>query len=132
MTRREIVQAQKHLRAENRRFSRTFDQVDTGEPLLPGMIRVLRSRDYLVQVFEEVGGIIRLTVCRTEIDANGHWRADIPWEELQRIKCEVGFADRDAVEVFPKIKDVVNVANMRHLWIVPETMVPFAWRSKST
>ena len=31
-----------------------------------------------------------------------------------------------AVEVFPADDQVVNVANMRHLWVLPEPL-PFAW-----
>jgi len=60
--------------------------------------------------------------------ANSQWEA---WqarrEALQEIKSAVGYGDRDAVEIFPAQKDLVNVANMRHLWIVPES-IPFAWR----
>jgi hypothetical protein len=33
----------------------------------------------------------------------------------------------DAVEVYPPAGDVVNVANMRHLWVLRDRL-PFAWR----
>lgn len=89
---------------------------------------VWRSREYLMQVFSEPNGIIRLTVCRTSI-VGDDWKADIPWEDLQRLKRECGRGDRDAVEVFPNDYDVVNVANMRHLWILvyPPS---FIWRKQ--
>lgn len=51
----------------------------------------------------------------------------ISWDALQEIKGAVGYADRDAVEIYPRDADVVNVANMRHLWITPEP-IAFAWR----
>ena len=31
------------------------------------------------------------------------------------------------MEVYPRTADLVNVANMRHLWVLPE-LLPFAWR----
>jgi len=37
--------------------------------------------------------------------------------------------DADAIEIFPADMDVVNVANMRHLWVMAEP-VEFAWRKK--
>jgi hypothetical protein len=46
---------------------------------------------------------------------------------LQRLKAECGYADRDAVEVYPRERDVVNVANLRHLWVMREPLA-FAWR----
>jgi hypothetical protein len=46
------------------------------------------------------------------------------------IKNAVGYQDRDAVEVYPSQTDVVNVSNMRHLWILPEKL-DFAWRRQS-
>jgi hypothetical protein len=46
---------------------------------------------------------------------------------LQDIRNAVGFSERDAVEVFPAKNDTVNVANLRHLWIMPEPLA-FAWR----
>jgi hypothetical protein len=87
---------------------------------------VWRSRNYLVQAFNEAAGTVRLSVCRTKLDGN-RWQDGIAWEELQEIKADVGYADFDAVEVFPRQSDVVNVANMRHLWVMPDP-VPFAWR----
>jgi len=93
----------------------------------PQLETVFRSRDFLVQVFTESGGAIaRLSVCRTELSGD-RWKDGIEWEELQRIKRECGYGNRDAVEVFPSDADVVNVANMRHLWIL-EAPASFAWR----
>lgn len=89
-------------------------------------IQVYISQKYMVQVFLEEKGIIRLSINRTS--ANGKsWDENIMWDELQIIKNQVGFSDFDAVEVFPKSKDIVNVANMRHLFVMPEPL-DFAWR----
>ncbi|MGL0761287.1 DUF4222 domain-containing protein [Citrobacter freundii] len=65
--------------------------------------------------------------CIASMANSGRWKDGISWDALQEIKNAVGYADRDAVEIYPAQKDVVNVANMRHLWIVNEPL-NFAWR----
>jgi hypothetical protein len=95
-----------------------------------GLLEVWRSRDYLVQVYQvtESPNTERMSVCRTSVDpSNGRWYDNIPWEHLQRIKTEIGRGNREAVEVYPADKDVVNVANMRHLFIL-DCQLPFVWR----
>lgn len=71
---------------------------------------------------------MRMSVNRTALTKDGNWDADIGWEELQRLKAEAGYGNMDAVEIYPSDKDVVNVANMRHLWILSEPLA-FAWRA---
>jgi hypothetical protein len=96
----------------------------------PKLVQVWRSRDYIAQVYDEQPhAYCRISVSRTQTDGmNARWNADgIPWEDLQRIKRELGYGAADAVEVYPADQDVVNVANMRHLWVLIEKL-PFAWR----
>lgn len=45
---------------------------------------------------------------------------DIPWAAMQRIKDEIFGPRRVAVEVFPPADELVDEANMYHLWILPE------------
>jgi hypothetical protein len=90
-------------------------------------VAVFRSSSFLAQLFRPLDGGQRLSINRTEITREGDWRADISWEELMRVKAECGFADCWAVEVFPPKLHVVNVANMRHLWLLPSAPA-FAWR----
>ena len=85
-----------------------------------------RSNKYLVQVYYEPDGIERLSIHSTEHDGT-RWRDGITWDTLQRLKSECGRGDRDALEVYPSDAHVVNVANIRHLWVMPEP-VQFAWR----
>jgi hypothetical protein len=92
----------------------------------PRLAEVWRSRGFLVQVFAEDGGIFRLSVCRTMHNGES-WVDQISWEELMQCKRECGRGGLDAVEVYPADADIVNVANMRHLWVLPEP-VAFAWR----
>lgn len=83
---------------------------------------------YLVQVFDEDGGIVRLSVNRMQMSGR-HWAERIPWDDLQAIKDVLGFSHRDAVEIYPARADIVNVANMRHLWVLPEKL-PYGWRAE--
>ena len=100
------------------------DQWPTRMPA--GLARVWRSKRFLVQAFHDEGVVTRLSVCRTTL-VSDRWQDGISWDELQQIKSECGFGDFHAVEVYPADKDVVNDANMRHLWVLPKPL-PFAWR----
>lgn len=88
--------------------------------------RVLVSRDFLAQVFVEEG-VLRLTVSRTKMRPDGRWEDGITWDELMQVKREAGYGNVFAVEIYPADASVVNVANMRHLWLLPEAP-PFAWK----
>lgn len=56
---------------------------------------------------------------------------DIPWREKQRIKNELFGKEKVAVEVFPKESELVDEANMYHIWILPDkTILPFGLRWK--
>lgn len=90
-------------------------------------VGVWRSRSFLAQLIRDPNGQMRLTVNRTEIDDDGRWRAGITWDALMRVKAQCGLADRWAVEVFPPAEEVVNVANMRHLWLLDEPPA-YCWR----
>jgi hypothetical protein len=92
-------------------------------------VRALRSRDFLVQAFALPDGQLRLSVCRTRLRADGRWDDGISWDDLQRLKAEAGYGDRYAVELYPADSDVVNVGNLRHLWLL-DAPPAFAWRPK--
>lgn len=91
----------------------------------PGVVAVWRSRDFLAQLYGHEA-LRRLSVSRTSIRGD-RWADGITWDELQRVKSECGFGCVDAVEVYPPDRDVVNVGNLRHLWLM-EAPLPFAWR----
>lgn len=94
----------------------------------PKRIEVWRSNKFLAQVFAEEGNVLRVSVCRTELSPQGNrWSDGIAWEELQQVKREIGRGDKWAVEIYPADIDTVNVANMRHLWLLSEAPA-FAWR----
>lgn len=107
------------------------DLAVTGCPSEARRTGLFRSRAFLVQVFTEVGGMQRLSINRTEWDERkGNYREEISWDDLQRLKDEAGFGARVAIEVYPPAELVVNVANIRHLWILPigAERLPFVWK----
>jgi hypothetical protein len=51
------------------------------------------------------------------------------WSDLQWIKNTIIGPDRTAVEVFPAVADLVDEANMAHLWVYPaDFTMPFGLR----
>jgi hypothetical protein len=96
---------------------------------ISGLVEVWLSRKYLVQVFNEFDGMLRVSINRTTLRADGRWEENLTWDEMQEIKRQIGRADCYAVEVLPRDCDIVNVANMRHMWILPEPL-PIGWFAK--
>jgi hypothetical protein len=96
----------------------------------PGLTRALRSREFLVQQCELPGEPIRLSINRSSIGDDGRWKDGITWDQIQRLKREAGFGDRFAIEIFPAEIDLVDIANVRHIWVLDEAPA-FAWRRRS-
>lgn len=118
------------IEEENARWPDYLVQVKEWDASLApkNLSEVWRSRHFLVQVYrgEHFGIQARLSVSCTSIRDDGEWIDGIGWDVLQRLKRECGFGSFDAVEIFPSDKDIVNVANMRHLWVMKEQL-PFKW-----
>lgn len=94
-------------------------------------LKVYRSRDFLAQIYEERAGMLRMSVNRTSwCERSSSWREDISWDDLQRLKREAGYGQHWAVEIYPDDRAVVNVANMRHLWLLTEPPA-YAWGVKN-
>ena len=93
-------------------------------------LQAWRSRRYLVLRYEEPSlddiEVRRLSICRVTIDNAGGWQQDIPWQDLQDCKRETGHGHWYAVEVYPRDRDLVNVANLRHLWLL-SVPLPIGW-----
>lgn len=91
-----------------------------------------RNRHFLAAIYMDYyDGIpyARLSVNRTELNSDGSWKDGITWDELMEIKRGIGFGMAWMTEVFPPDAETVNVANIRHLFIVNQP--PFAWVRKS-
>lgn len=97
-----------------------------------GLKEVWASRNFRLYVFLHQDGTERLNIHRMRIDLeNDTWADGITWDELQDLKRQCGRGSRLAVEVFPKDEDIINIGNVRHLWIVDETKIPFVWARKT-
>ncbi len=83
--------------------------------------------EFLAQLYVEREGVLRLSVNRTSTADGERWEDGITWDELQAVKDQCGFADRWAVEIYPPADRVVNVANVRHLWLLAQAPA-YAWR----
>jgi hypothetical protein len=118
-----ITQRRKQLRAENKKYSDQLVEISKDRwPDAPAsLLRAYRSKNFLVQVYGEASGE-RVSVCRAALDHKGEWRQDITWDELWTIKNQLGYGDAYAIEIYPQRIDFVNVANMRHLWILHEPL----------
>lgn len=131
MNRRKIaaIMAAEHLKWPHALAPMPREEWPAPKPGVPYPVEVYRSRRFLVQIFKEPSGH-RMSVNRTElagwIGDHPLWRDGITWEELQRLKAEAGYELCWAVECYPPDDAVVNVANMRHLWILDEAP-PFGW-----
>lgn len=93
-------------------------------PFIPGIEsiphRVWLSNGFMAVLYEQAyDHQLRLTVNRTKRDARKNWKDGITWDELQRIKQEC-LGDVWCVEVYPPEADVVDVSNMRHLFVLDE------------
>lgn len=124
--RKRFNQMRRDFQKENRKRGSTLVEVHSSET---NPIRALGSRFFFVQVYRD-NGFIRLSINRSELDNDGNWRADITWDELMRCKIEAGYGDKWAVEVYPPTEAVVNVANMRHLFLLDEAP-EFAWKKET-
>lgn len=89
-------------------------------------IAAWRSRHYLVQRYPAPDWhgleVRRLSVNRVTMGSDGHWDQDISWDDLQRCKRETSHGGWYAFEIYPRDRDIVHVANMRHLWLLAEPL----------
>jgi len=120
----------KRLRRAQRKHVKTLpkelteiprDQFPPGKPgNMP--IRAFLSQKFLVQLYDashQFQSMIRMSVSRSGIDESGKWADKITWDELNSIKQEIGFGSWYGMELYPRDQDIVNVANIRHLWLLP-------------
>jgi hypothetical protein len=84
---------------------------------------------YSVQISDEAtdwGLVIHLWIQRHDGDMVRSWA------DMQRIKNELVGPERVAVEVFPPVSELVDQANIAHLWVLPEGFaLPFSLKAGS-
>ena len=94
-----------------------------------GFISAWQSKDFFVQLVLD-DGTPRMSVNKIKRKANGDWKDGITWDELQAIKSAIGYGETWACEVYPPNSAIINVANIRHLWLLPEAPL-FAWNKRT-
>lgn len=83
---------------------------------------VWRSKKYTVMVWNVPAGT-KLTISRNEWDSHTRrYKDEITWDEIMDIKRSVGMGERNAIEFYPPDSEVINIANVRHIWILPQEM----------
>lgn len=84
-------------------------------------LKVFESTKFLAILYKQrANDLVRLTVRKKSKKRDGNWEDGITWDELQIIKNECLGEDVECIEVYPKQSDVINVSNMRHLWVLDE------------
>lgn len=132
MNRKERRQKQREQHAYVKKLPSVMTPIPSSEwpEVQPRPIGAWISRKYLAQLYDErsreMPGLMRLSVSRSTVNATGRWMDAITWDELQAIKREIGLGDCWAYEVYPPDFELVNDANLRHLWVTPAPL-PIGW-----
>lgn len=124
----DIAAARRWLRQESKQYGTELIETHriSWEKSQNKPTRVLRSRDFMCQVFEYPDGTVRLSINRADLNGEGTWKDGITWDELQDLKREAGFGHRHAYEVYPADEAIIYDANMRHLFL-PSCDIPPSW-----
>ncbi len=119
----------RRIEKENSKYSDEF--VPLKHRPEKNLLAVFRNRYFLAQIYRK-NEWTRISINRTSLDLTiNRWRDGISWDSLMMIKGKVGYGDRDAIEMYPKEYDVVNVANIRHLFILPvDHLIDCIWRKR--
>ncbi|HEX8773708.1 MAG TPA: hypothetical protein VF735_08855 [Pyrinomonadaceae bacterium] len=93
------------------------------DPMLNCVYECFRNRFFIVFIG-------RIPCEWGDVDLMMIWREDKrpiqSWDDLQRIKNGLRGYERTAIEVFPSESRLINEANLRHLWVLPESFkLPF-------
>jgi hypothetical protein len=93
----------------------------------PDRLTAWHSPDFTVQSFAVAGGITRLAIHRSDNDFLQPCyglRGGIPRDTIVQIKQELGFGALFGVEIYPPQSDILHVADVRHLWLLPASPLP--------
>ena len=82
--------------------------------------RVFKSDRFLVQIRRHNYAVL-LCVCKCKFKKFGQgieYADGITWDELQEIKNQCGYENSWLCEYYPPKDKLINVANIRHLWVM--------------
>lgn len=129
-------QVNRYIARESQKFSEEMQQIPCEQwtsihkSTKCKTLALWRSKKFMAQVVQEPNGSIRISINRTSINSKYQFIDGISWDDLQNIKNQIGFQDHDCIELYPAQEDVVNVANIRHLFVLPETSF-YNWVKKN-
>ena len=97
---------------------------------MPQMDRYWESEDgYGVmsrQIRTDWGVVDHVTITRMGPSIGMGGALEVPWSVKQEIKDDLFGEKRVAIEVFPAAKNLVDVCDVYHLWVLPKDMtLPF-------
>lgn len=98
----------------------TFPRGSAGRSWAAGFTTAYRNRVFSVLV-RDAGSAVHMAVSSLSGERPS-------WHEMQRIKDELAGEDSTAVEVYPPKSEIVDDADMFHIWVLPERL-PFGLRS---
>jgi len=93
------------------------------------LLSVWKNNLYIVQIYRRALGVrsFALHLAIRRIDE----RPIEGWDDLQRIKDELAGPERVAVEMYPARSELMDQANMRHLFVLPDgEPAPFSIRGR--
>ncbi len=109
----------------------TLEIVTENDPNLPysshpqDIEHIYRSKKYTVILWKIGVGFAgynlgqRFSISRNEWNSKDRrYKDGLTWDEIMDIKREMGFGERTAIEYYPADSEVVNLANMRHVFLI--------------
>ena len=106
----------------------TLEIVPENDPDMPysshpqDIDKIYRSKKYTVIVWNVPAGK-KLSIQRNEWDSHtNRYKDQITWDEIMEIKRQVGFGEQNAIEFYPPDSQVINIANVRHIWLLPQSV----------
>jgi len=114
-------------------------------PLAPDKAYIDSKRNWCIQVWSNATpgcdgtpweGTLRVAVKHTRAKTREQYERrefslPVTWDDMQAIKDRF-WPDRIAVEVFPPKSKIVDVANMRWMWVLPKgAVLPFNLQASS-
>lgn len=114
--------------AMRRKQGWTWERIDD-PPDMPdsyrGFVCAHINAFYVVQLFDVPTdiGLVQHLIVRPNV---GGKNREPPWRDMQRIKRELVGPDAEAVQVYPRERDIVDSADVYHLFVLPyDHALPF-------
>lgn len=122
---------EKARRQQMASYPDTLEIVPETDPNIPysshpqDIEHIYRSKKYTVILWKIGVGFTgynfgqRFSISRNEWNSKDRrYKDGLTWDEIMDIKREMGFGERTAIEYYPADSETINIANMRHIFLV--------------